>query len=405
VLKQFAITGEGWRHEIATEGNVKTVRTLGGSVWGGTARLVEEASIGVIDGADEYMLGQVVSICSHGDRIYVLDRQVPTLRVYDLQGVFIRNIGRKGGGPGEYDQPTSVRVNLVDGRIFVRDGNQGRLNVYTPDGEPLDTWPLRSGFMTSNQLVVTPEGEVMTYVWGRQDEDSGQFLSGMAALGPEGATGDTLFEPVFDFEEWTIEYRDENSWIMNRVPFAPTAVWTISPLRRVIGGVSTDYRLQIFHPDGAITVIEKEWERVEIAPAEKRWYRAEATANMRGMAPGWVWNGKPIPDYRPPFNDILTDADGRIWVRCAGAGIHIEDGVDDPKDRSDFYRRPAWKEFFTLEVFDLDGRFLGPVGIPEGLRTYPEPYIRGDMVLALVEGADGVPFVKRFRLVLPGEAD
>ena len=36
---------DGWIHETSTEGAVTTVRTVSGSVWGGTARLVEEAGV------------------------------------------------------------------------------------------------------------------------------------------------------------------------------------------------------------------------------------------------------------------------------------------------------------------------------------------------------------------------
>ena len=62
-----------WVGTITTEGNVTTVVNESGSVWGGTARLVEEMSIGVDIGADEYMFGHVYSVAAHDDRIYVLD--------------------------------------------------------------------------------------------------------------------------------------------------------------------------------------------------------------------------------------------------------------------------------------------------------------------------------------------
>ena len=39
----LATDREGWVHETSTNGSVTTVRTLSGSVWGGSARLVEEA--------------------------------------------------------------------------------------------------------------------------------------------------------------------------------------------------------------------------------------------------------------------------------------------------------------------------------------------------------------------------
>ena len=397
-------TGEGWLHEISTIGNVKTVRTLGGSVWGGTARLVEEASIGVVDGADEYMLGNVASICAHNGRILVVDRQVPVVRMYNYEGDFLRNIGRQGGGPGEYDGPTSIRVSPVDGTIFLRDGSRGRLNVYDSEGESIDTWPLRSGFMTSWQLVVTPDGHPYTYSWTMGGDDFSTRRTGMMQVGPEGIGGDTLLVPDFDFEPWTIEFRDGNSWIQNSVPFSPTEVWTMSPLRIMIGGVSIDYSFKVHHSDGGVIVVEKSWEKVPVEPAEGRWYKARATANMRGMAPGWVWNGKEVPDFKPPFEDLLADADGRIWVRRPGPGIYQEGCDDDPEDSSKFYSNPCWRETFTMEVFDIDGRFLGPVEIPEGFQSYPEPYIQGALVLAVVEGEEGIECVKRFRLQLP-EAD
>ena len=292
-------------------------------------------------------------------------------------------------------------VNPTDGRIFIRDGRQGRLNVYSADGESIDTWPLRSGYMTSNQLVVTREGHPYTYIWAFSGDDLSSWNSGLARVGPEGVESDTLKEPEFDFDEWIIEARNENSWISNNVPFSPTAISVMSPLRMMIGGVSTDYSLQVFHPDGRVTVIEKEWERIPIESAEQKWYKARATANMRGMIPGWVWNGREIPNHKPPFEDLLADGDGRIWVRRPGPGIQLQGCDPEPEDSSDFQRNPCWQETFTMEVFDIEGRFLGKVDIPEGFQSYPEPYIDGDLVLAVIEGDEGVEYVKRFRLQPP----
>lgn len=64
-------------------------------------------------------------------QILVLDRQVPTLRVYDMDGKHIRDIGRKGGGPGELEVPRSVLVNPSDRRIFIRDGPNGIFSMYS----------------------------------------------------------------------------------------------------------------------------------------------------------------------------------------------------------------------------------------------------------------------------------
>ena len=51
-----------WVGTITTEGTVTTVVNESGSVWGGVATLVEEASIGVETGADAYMFGGVTGV-------------------------------------------------------------------------------------------------------------------------------------------------------------------------------------------------------------------------------------------------------------------------------------------------------------------------------------------------------
>jgi len=55
-----------WVGTITTEGNVTTVVNQSGSVWGGTAELVEEASIGVENGLDEYMFGFTTPVAAPG---------------------------------------------------------------------------------------------------------------------------------------------------------------------------------------------------------------------------------------------------------------------------------------------------------------------------------------------------
>ena len=84
---EVAVERDGdWQGTITTEGNVTTVVNESGSVWGGMARLVEEASIGVASGPEEYMLVQVSALYATDTEIYVLDSGASRVRVYDLTG-------------------------------------------------------------------------------------------------------------------------------------------------------------------------------------------------------------------------------------------------------------------------------------------------------------------------------
>jgi hypothetical protein len=228
----------------------------------------------------------------------------------------------------------------------------------------------------------------------------------MALCRPEGAVGDTILAPYFDFEPAMIEVRVGDSYSNTYVPFSPTVSWTMLPSLNMVGGVATDYRFEIHHPDGSMTVVERAgWDRIGVEPGERQWYRDYRTASYRRQLPGWAWNGPEIPASKPPFEAFIPDRAGRIWVVRPGPGIHLEGGDDHPDTYAGFRRNPAWQETRFVDVFDEAGRFLGSVDIPERFELYPQPFIDGETVIAEVPDADGTPQVKRYRLVPPGDRD
>jgi hypothetical protein len=57
----------GWEAAYDTIGDTLVVRTLSGSIWRDTAELVPEVSIGMFDGPEEYIFGQIVSLAMGQD--------------------------------------------------------------------------------------------------------------------------------------------------------------------------------------------------------------------------------------------------------------------------------------------------------------------------------------------------
>jgi hypothetical protein len=223
-----------WVGTITEEGNVTTVVNESGSVWGGTATLVEEASIGVDAGPDEYMFGSISSLFADDERIYVVDGQVPVVRAYGLDGSFIADIGRQGEGPGEYGSPWLLTVH-PSGRLFIYDSPNRRINVYTRAGEPLDTWPLNISRCCAWPIFALGPDELWVHIRQRIEDpnDPRDVRFGIQSLGPEGLQGAVTWIPDLELEQG----RSPPLVQFEGRPYAPAVVWNAAPDGAVLYGV------------------------------------------------------------------------------------------------------------------------------------------------------------------------
>lgn len=111
-------------------GDTAIVTSLG-SQWGGTAELVEELRIGVVEGDPEYMFGGITGIAA------------------DADGVHVRDVGGEGQGPGEYLRVLLGMTVRIDGRLQIYDPYNERLSLYERDGTPSESWRVPTLWTTS----------------------------------------------------------------------------------------------------------------------------------------------------------------------------------------------------------------------------------------------------------------
>lgn len=395
-------SGVEWVGTVTTEGNVTTVLNESGSVWGGDVQLVEEASIGVDAGEDPYMLGSVAAVWATDDEIYVVDRQVPALRVYDMSGRHLRDIGAEGSGPGEFREPGSMVIG-PEGRIYVRDYGNDRITVFSPAGEEIGTLRLDGGFGTSNEMVMTGDGTLYNYQ-RVSSEDEEQRVFGMVPRSLEAdEEGEAIIRPALDAPaSRALTGGGESISVSMGVPFLPGVRWVVAPSGAVVAGVSDAYSFEIRYPDGAVTRVVKNDDLIAVDPAEASWHRKRLTARMRTYFPDWTWNGDEIPPFKPAYGFFLPDHSGRIWVAREGPGVHAGGECNENPEPENMGDEPCWRSPLQWDVFDDEGRFLGRAQVPEVVGESPRPYVRGDMFLAAVTDEMGTPMVKRYRMVYPG---
>lgn len=391
---------------VDTVGDTITVRTLAGSVWGDTVDLIAEVRIGTMEGADEYILGLPTQLTVAPDgTIYVLDRQVPVVRAYGTDGAFLRNLGREGGGPGEYKNPDGLAV-LPDGRILVKDPGNARIQVFSPSGEPAATWWYIGGWNTSHRFYVDTAGNSYAMVLLEAGLPPWQWRYGLARWDADGEPHDTVPAPTWDFERPQVTAQRENSSSSTNIPFSPNSTFAFSPLGYMVGGLSTDYRIDLYRGgDRGVLRIERSWVPVPVLAEEREEQERRISENFRRQYPGWRWNGPPIPDTKPPFTNIFVGDDGRIWVQVSQQGVPVMT-AEEARDEEDRTGRPAmrFRPPVAFDVFEPDGTYLGMVRAPSDFQLTPEPVARGDYLWAVVRDELDVPSIVRFRIDV-GPAD
>ncbi len=396
-----------WVGTITTEGAATTVINESGSLWGGTATLVEEASIGVESGAEEYLLGEVMGVAASDREIFVVDGQVPALRVYDWNGSYLRDIGHEGQGPGEYRYPTSVGVDEV-GRIWLHEPIGTRIVVFEPDGALVATVEARGARGSFvNSMVVGTGGRAWVVSFVRP-EDGNMPRRAMTPYDINGVAGEPVLLPDPDERAEVLEARAGDTTRSAVVPFHPRTVVAFAPTGSLMVGEGDTYRFEIRHPDGRRTNIERRWEPVRVGTDEAAAHEQAVLRYLRDMQPDWRWSGPPIPDVKPALSRIVPAASGETWVFRRGPAT-LDPECDEASFDLDGVAH-CWRERRLIDVFDTDGRYLGEVEMPPGLFSGPRPFtnepmpfIHGADVIARVEDGAGTVMVKRYRLVLPQE--
>jgi sugar lactone lactonase YvrE len=93
-------------------------------------------------GPDTFNGPSDVAVAANGD-IFVADGHYGdnTGRIvkFSKDGKFLKEWGKKGSGPGEFDEPHSIALDSK-GRVFVADRKNNRIQIFDQDGKFIDQW-------------------------------------------------------------------------------------------------------------------------------------------------------------------------------------------------------------------------------------------------------------------------
>lgn len=308
--------------------------------------------------------------------LYLLDGADPDggrrVVIVDPAGRHIRDFGRVGGGPGEFQMARQLMV-WADGRSLVSDRLRG-YHVFSPDGQFEHTAQESGGFMTMTRTGLRPErtGSPTALVRDersilRMDLSSAEVGDGVLVEGWTPREG-TELPPVFDFEELLETVGEE--W-----GFEPEVLFDAMPAGGVAFSDSSAYAIKLTDASGAVSRILRR--PIRPLPVTERMQRAERERRLQQESSRQFTQrgGDPPPEVRamidryleaqragvenmqfhaevPVIAAVRVTWDGSLWVERS-----TEPGTDGPG---------------AIDVLTPDGRYVGT--FPTGQLEMPEAF-------------------------------
>ena len=274
-------------------------------------------SIGSADGAPEYQLFRVTQGLRMPDgAIVVADNGSATIRFFDPSGIFIRLVGGRGEGPGEYQQIGLLGRYGADS-LVVWDGALRRMTVLDAQGSYVRT--------------LVPQGFGDRFVYFQHSFGDGSVLGRIDA----GLSPDQMPEGIFEATTTYVRLHATGQidtvgeFFGNQAFVTPDHSLTNMPFGRsgVVAAAasgfffSTNDRYELRHytstgdligilrfPEESRPLTTTEIEEFVQADLERF---DDPAALRKRMA---FWEAVPYPEALPAFAELRVDAVGNVWA-------------------------------------------------------------------------------------------
>jgi hypothetical protein len=338
-----------WKGSIEKTDGVQVVRNPKAPMYPqGALQLQEELTIGTAEGADEYMFVRLrgIAVDDQG-AIFALDQRKPRVDVFSGDGSHLRSIGRRGQGPGEFQNPFFIAL-APAGEIMV--GGMDRLSFFDRTGI----------FLRSQENTVQPFAFV-------------KFLENGDAVGTRMVMEEQ--NPRYEVVLCGRDIKPKIVLAFSPMPdpsgkfalFASVMRWDISGGQEIVCASGEDgYRLSVFDAGGRLTrTISKEYDPVPVSDLD-----IDRQMKRHGIESR---NEVTIPRFLPPIWWVYADGEGRIYVST--------------------WQRDPETGLSLFNIFDPEGRYLCDCRIPG------EPIVfKNGKLYAIVQDDEGIQYIKRYRI-------
>lgn len=304
-------------------------------------------------GEPEFIRIWAIQVDENGN-IYVLDSKPYLIKIFSSSGDYIREFGKEGQGPGEWQGPHSFEV-LSNGNIVVCDSSNKRLSFFSNEGELIKDISIAEHSSNIIKIRVDSAGKLYAFSSLVLRESNNLLIE--------------KFDLDFNFIKniVTFEYERLPRYVISH--HGPRFYEIVTPDDYVVWAYSSKYELHILNQEGQeIRRIIKEYTPIKFTEHEKKRVVDEQTRG-KGFPEGYEVR---FPDhYNPLSYRFIADDEGRIIVETS------------ERDSEDNYYN---------DIFDSEGRFI--TKIP--LKNRPIVWKKGKVYCVEVD-EEGYQYIKRYK--------
>jgi len=300
--------------------------------------------------------------------IYIEDDSDMAIKVFDAQGKYLRTIGRKGSGPGEFGRIADMAI-LPDGRLLVTDFETRRTSFFSPEGQFLSSFQWKKFFSqvylatdssyTVADMVVSEETREL---WVKTIDFSGEEVVSFGK---------------FSYPEFKMLQQGEITFSTS-VPWSPQSIFAGDRKRQWLYHCLNDkYVIEVYDGQGRLfRKIDRPYSPPPVTSEDIEEF--EARFKDRPDSPfAKMTKEMQLPKVKTVTDRMVVDDEGNLWVR------------------TNEEREEGGKTFTAVDIFDAEGLYMTGVW----LDIFPVAFAGQKMYRASEDEETGIRQIKRYRVV------
>lgn len=350
---------------------------------GSVLELKEELSIGTDDGTEEYWFNDIADIDADSKgNIYVADHRDSRIKIYNAEGKFLKTIGRKGQGPGDFQALWKIFIDRND-YLYTSDVTLRKLSVFNPGGKYVASYAFPNIGYSVRDFYVDKNGNFLLIESSLERSEKERKTISEINLYSKDLK---LIRNIFTCESFSWDVASiNNRRISVRKPYPLILRCSFIRDGKIVFGRNDKYEFYIHSLDKNTT--EKfigEYEPLKVTKKDKdeflEFYRQ--ISNKEPYAKDFI-KATSFPEIKPPFYNIIADDTGYIIFVTFEQNENKGTGCD---------------------IYDFNGNFVKKVfikGIPElnSMNVRLDLKFRNNNIYASLYTEEGFPKAVRYRLL------